>query len=166
MENRLVALKLFLDALGVEPAIDTLDDRKRVQKGVYLGQALGGLDLSYRFGWYLMGPYSPALTRDYYALNEAVESGEQLPAGARLRTRHAQRLSQLGEVLRSKPEALNESDWLELVGSLHYLIRVKGLDRDRASNEIRSSPSKSRLSPFLEDAYEALEKASSIAAAN
>src|SRR5260221_13158556 len=75
MDARLVVLKLFLDELGVPTEIDTLDDRKRVQKAVYLGQ-LASVDLSYRFSWYKMGPYSPALTSDYYGLAEAIASGD------------------------------------------------------------------------------------------
>ena len=75
MEQKLIALKMFLDALGVPETIDTIDDRKRVQKAVYLGQ-LSGIDLGYRFGWYLKGPYSPALTRDYFGLAEAIGLGD------------------------------------------------------------------------------------------
>lgn len=60
MDSNLIALKLFLDDLGVSADIETIDDRKRVQKAVYLGQAAGA-DLGYRFGWYLLGPYSPSL---------------------------------------------------------------------------------------------------------
>lgn len=76
MDARLITLKLFLDELGIPDEIETIDDRKRVQKAVYLAQ-LTGVDLSYRFGWYLMGPYSPTLTKDYYSLAEAVASGDK-----------------------------------------------------------------------------------------
>ena len=63
MEPRLIALRLYLDQLGVSSDIETVSDRKRVQKAVYLGQ-LSGVDFGYRFGWYLMGPYSTTLTED------------------------------------------------------------------------------------------------------
>ncbi len=56
METKLLVLKLFLGALGIDDSIETVDDRKRVQKAVYLGQ-LSGIDLGYRYGWYRMGPY-------------------------------------------------------------------------------------------------------------
>ncbi len=50
MEARQIVLKLFLSTLGVPADIDTVNDRKRVQKAVYIGQ-LTGVDLGYRFGW-------------------------------------------------------------------------------------------------------------------
>ena len=80
MENKLIALKVLLDQLGVPDSIETIDDRKRVQKAVYLGQ-LSGVDLGYRFGWYVFGPYSPALTKDYYSLAEAIASGDRSYVG-------------------------------------------------------------------------------------
>ena len=67
MEMKLVLLKLFLDKLGISSEIDTFEKRKTIQKAVYLGQ-LTDVDLSYRFGWYLKGPYSPSLAEDYYPL--------------------------------------------------------------------------------------------------
>ena len=76
MENRLIALKVLLDTLGIPDTIETIDDRKRVQKAVYLGQ-LSDVNLGYRFGWYVLGPYSPALTKDYFSLAEAIASGDK-----------------------------------------------------------------------------------------
>src|SRR3712207_9330456 len=61
--------------------------RKRVQKAVYIGQ-LTGVDLGYRFSWYVKGPYSTALTRDYYDLAEDVNSGEDRKS-TRLNSSHA-----------------------------------------------------------------------------
>src|SRR5262245_31088985 len=75
MEAKLEVLRLFLNALDVPSAIDTVNERKRVQKAVYLGQ-LSEIDLGYRFGWYIMGPYSTSLTQDYYQLSEALATSE------------------------------------------------------------------------------------------
>src|ERR1700733_999474 len=76
MEERCVALKLLLDELAVPSQIDTVADRKRVQKAVYLVQQTG-LDLGYQYSWYLMGPYSAALTRDYYDLAASLNEGDE-----------------------------------------------------------------------------------------
>jgi uncharacterized protein YwgA len=130
MDTRLVALKLFLDELQIPTDIETVDDRKRVQKAVYLGQ-LSGVDLGYRFGWYLMGPYSPALTKDYYGLAEAIASGDrdfedkelQEPIQDRLRS-----VLPLMEV--PNGVSLSQEDWLELVSSLHYLRKVRRCSDD------------------------------------
>src|SRR5215213_7560427 len=75
MEKNLIALNMYLNELGVPPVIDTIDDRKRVQKAVYLGQA-AGINLNYEFSWYLHGPYSNELTRDYYKLAGALLAEE------------------------------------------------------------------------------------------
>ena len=73
MERGRIALKLFWMNPGIPCDIDTLDDRKLIQKAVYLGQ-LSGVDLGYRFGWYIRGPYSTSLTRDYFSLAQALGS--------------------------------------------------------------------------------------------
>src|SRR6266516_1455458 len=69
--ENLISLKLVLDHLGVPASSSTLPDRKRLQKVTYLAQAAGA-DLGYRFSWYLMGPYSSVLTRDYFTLGPDV----------------------------------------------------------------------------------------------
>jgi uncharacterized protein YwgA len=154
MDRRLVVLKAFLDELGVSDSIDTIDDRKRVQKAIYLGQ-LSGLDLGYRFGWYIKGPYSTSLTKDYYALSEAVESGEQdfeagkLPVTVKS---SLQKIQPLMEVPENVP--LTQEDWLELVSSLHYLRKIRLSDRDQALKILEHE--KARLAPFTDRAEEKL----------
>ena len=73
MDARLVNLQLVLNELGVDANIDTLDKRVTFQKAIYLAQAVG-VPLRYRYSWYIMGPYSRELTRDYYALHEYPDS--------------------------------------------------------------------------------------------
>ena len=125
MEPRLITLKLFLEQLNISPKIETVDDRKRVQKAVYLGQRTG-VDLSYRFGWYLMGPYSPTLTKDYYNLADALESLNereyqeyQLQEPIKAKLSHALPLLMPPETV-----LLTQDQWLELVASYDYLRRV------------------------------------------
>lgn len=156
METRLLALQLFLEALGIDPSkVETLDDRKRLQKGVYLGQALSGLDLSYRFGWYTMGPYSPALARDYYALSEELKAGSESPQGATLREPYKSSLEGLRGLL--TPPATWErqaSDWLELLASWHFLRMVREFDRDKSRGVFAGQ--KPHLLPFADIAERAL----------
>src|SRR5205823_6288469 len=108
------------DEFDVPAQIRTVADRKRVQKTISLAQ-LPSVDLGYRHGWYVMGPYSPPLTRDYYALDEAIGSaaagtapGMQLPPPVRDRL---QTVKPLFKVPDGVP--LDVEDWLELVASLH-----------------------------------------------
>ena len=49
----------------------TFADRLRIQKTVYLLKALGHPAAAYEFNNYFHGPYSPALAREYYELQEA-----------------------------------------------------------------------------------------------
>ncbi|MCH7910429.1 MAG: hypothetical protein IIB38_12535 [Candidatus Hydrogenedentes bacterium] len=158
MDGSLVVLKLFLDELGIDTKIESLNDRKRVQKAVYLGQ-LSGIDLGYRFGWYLLGPYSTSLARDYYELADEIDLGELPPAGRQLKGPIRERLAKIVPIL-EPPEGFSESpeDWLELLASYHYLLRIQKLDKNKTLKELSSS--KPRLSPYADMAKTVLSDAS------
>jgi hypothetical protein len=139
MEPKLVALKLFLDELDIPASIATIDDRKRVQKAVYLGQ-LSGVDLRYRFGWYLKGPYSPSLTKDYFSLAETLTSGDQTYIGKQFSASVRERLRSVLPLMQVPEEAgLPLEDWLELVSSLHYLRKIQGLDENSADYKLQTT---------------------------
>ena len=150
MDTRLVVLKLFLDELGVPSDIGTVEDRKRVQKAVYLGQ-LAGVDLGYRFGWYLMGPYCSTLTQDYYSLAEGLSMGENDHDGKTLLPNIRQLLHKIRPVMDVPTDTnLSQEDWLELVASLHYLLKVSRFDHATASETIRKT--KPHLSEHIDQA--------------
>ena len=132
MEMKLVLLKLFLDKLGIDPEIDTFDKRKKIQKAVYLGQ-LSDVDLSYRFGWYLKGPYSPSLAEDYYHLADELEIGDESYEEYQFKKSLSDRLEKVQPLI-DKPEEfkLENVDWLELVASYDYLGRVRKLSDEKA----------------------------------
>ena len=155
MEERCIALKLLLDALSVPSQIETVADRKRVQKAVYLMQ-LTGLDLGYQYGWYLMGPYSPGLTRDYYDLAESLGEGDDEHKNVTLRApvlESLKRITPLLTVPRSVP--LEQPAWLELVASVHYLQKVRGLNTGAADEALKVS--KPTLAPWFPPARQQLE---------
>jgi hypothetical protein len=157
MDQRLVVLKAFLDELGVPDSIDTVDDRKRVQKAIYLGQ-LSGLDLGYRFGWYLKGPYSPALTKDYYSLAQAMDSDDADGAGKSLPGAIRDRLQRVQPLMTVPAEVgLPQEDWLELVSSFHFLRKIQGRDQSQSLELLRRE--KPRLAPFADRAEKALVQA-------
>lgn len=118
-----IELKLVLDAVGQELSLDTFPARLRIQKKLYLAQ-LTGLDLGYRFSWYLHGPYCRELTSDAFRLVEQIREG--------VRTQEARQLSPMARTLSAKattiwrggPPELAEDDWLELLASLHYLRHI------------------------------------------
>lgn len=154
MDRGQIALKLFLDELGVPFDIETIDDRKRVQKAVYLGQ-LSGVDLGYRFGWYIMGPYCPSLTRDYFPLAEALASGDDEWEGKSLKKRVKERLTRIKQLMIPPEDVdLTPENWLELVSSLDFLRRVSELEEAEALEVLKKK--KNHVFAFVEQAKKAL----------
>jgi uncharacterized protein YwgA len=155
MNKGQIALKLFLDELGIPCDIQTIDDRKRVQKAIYLGQ-LSGVDLGYRFGWYVMGPYCPGLTRDYFPLAESLAVGDNDWQGKTLRATVREKLSRI-KPLMTPPEGvdLTAENWLELVASLHFLRSVSKLAEPDALRILKKE--KSHVFAFVEQAKAALD---------
>lgn len=156
MENRLVVLKLFLDELEIPTEIDTIDDRKKVQKAVYLGQ-LSGVDLGYRFSWYILGPYSPALTKDYYNLADSLASGDQEYKKQELYASLREKLKTILPLF-EVPEnvSLPYENWLELVSSYHYLRKVSRYSKEDTEKVIRVN--KPHLAEFIKKAETILDK--------
>lgn len=132
MEAKSIVLKLFLDSLGVSSDIASVDDRKRVQKAIYLGQ-LTGVDLGYRYSWYLKGPYSTSLTRDYYNLAEEIAAGSDDHQAKELKPALKQKLEAV-KPLMSPPAGIeiSQENWLELLASYHFLTNVSGKTKQGA----------------------------------
>lgn len=153
MEPKLAALKAFLDELELPPAISTLQERKLIQKGVLLGQTLGGVDLGYSFSWYIRGPYSTQLAKSYYELDHALrvepEEKRQLPESVRVRLQKVRPLLKV-----PKGVNLTQPDWLELLASVVYLERERGLDKSAIEKLVRKE--KAHLADHLSNAYQAL----------
>ena len=116
---RLVAA---LRELGIEPDIETFAQRKAIQKLVYFLEVFG-VNLNFRFGWYLHGPYSSSVTHVLYDNSEMLKMAPDPSAlNSDERGKIAALRSFLGEDIRSP-------DTLELLVSMHFLLRsVKGSD--------------------------------------
>ena len=155
MEQSQVALKLLLDALGVAPTIDKVSQRKAVQKAVYLGQ-VSGVDLGYRYNWYRMGPYSPGLTRDYFALAGTLAGPDDPTKGFELREPVRAKLASVRPLM-AVPDgvSLSQADWLELLASVHFLRARRGL----SPAEIRDvlTKEKPHVVSYLNQAIAALQ---------
>lgn len=148
MDASQVALKLVLDDLGVGADISTKSRRKTVQKAVYLVQA-AGVDLGYRYNWYVMGPYSPALTRDYYALQQGIEASLDVTDDYELQAPVATVVADVMPIL--EPPAgvdLEQADWVELVASVHFLLTKQRRSEDDARLVINSQ--KPHVAPYFE----------------
>ena len=151
MQDALLLLKLFLEAVGVGTDVENVEQRKLIQKAVYLGQHKG-LNLGYNHGWYKMGPYSPALTEDYYKLsNEPNQSGS-----IRLREDILANLEPLKVALDSPPSGLTKPQWSELLCSYHFLRKTAGYTEHRADGELPKP--KPLLAPYLQNAKTKLQE--------
>ena len=156
MERRLHNLQLVLEQLGLGTGIDSIDQRVTLQKAVYLAQE-AGIPLLYRYNWYVMGPYSPNLTRDYYALQEQPEEAMASIKNMTLKEPFALAVTQLKGVI-DPPENvdLNRRDWLELLASAHYLRAKVELDQD--GTRVRLDAVKPHLSHYTDQATETLKQ--------
>jgi len=165
VEQRLLALSLVLGELSVDVNVASVENRKVMQKAVYLAQEMG-VPLGYRFNWYVMGPYSPGLTDDYY--QAATENGA--PVDRALLGVFRNRLETLKPFLDlpdsgsplSDAENLSRADWLELLASWHFLRAKRKLTRDDARKKMDEA--KPRLAPNAELAEGALRDAGLLAA--
>ena len=154
MENKTLVLKLFLDGLGVASDISTVSDRKRVQKAVYLGQ-LGGVDLGYRFSWYVKGPYSTELTKDYYALADELASGSSDYKGREFLPSVRDAMKRTAPLMKvPRNVSLREEDWLELLASYHFLSKVSRQDRDTVRRTLMNE--KPHVSSYADTAEKVL----------
>ena len=136
MDRQQIGVKLAVDGLGLQFKIDTFEDRLILQKAVYLAQA-AGVHLGYYYQWYLHGPYSPSLTRDEYAVAEALARDMDDSKSWKL---DADSLSTLKRLQGLVPERQKRRRKLELLASVHFLIerkQVQGRDVGQLSDILR-----------------------------
>ncbi|MBN2136236.1 MAG: hypothetical protein JW720_00365 [Sedimentisphaerales bacterium] len=124
MNKDRILLKLVLDEIGLEDLeIGDFRSRKILQKKMYLLQ-LTGVNLGYRYNWYLYGPYCPALANDTFTLRDEKKYDTEF-TNYELNSRTKNKLHIIDSVI-SLPEnpQTNEHEWLELLASLHYLRHI------------------------------------------
>ena len=154
MEKNLIALGLLLRELEIPASIGKLDDRVRIQKAVYLAQSVARADFGYQYGWYLRGPYSTELTKDYYALQDHTTTQELAEYG--LRRGVIKQLQPVKALLKRPQEVtLSDAQWVELLASVQYLRDI-GTTDDELSDRIHQQ--KPNLAPYLTKGLESLDK--------
>jgi len=101
------------------PDMENFDERLRLQKIVYLLWAYG-ISLGYGFNWYVRGPYSPKLASDGYALDdELFERGSKIQLNDDKTV--VESLNEFNDIIGEK---INDSLYLEILASLHYIKKV------------------------------------------
>ena len=119
-------LNSLYDQLGVKHDLESFDNRKQLQKLTYLIEVFG-INLGFKFHWYIHGPYDKKLTAVLYHDEDEVQQEEvkdDFPNEKNI-------LSNLKEFLGSD---IQSSRNLELIVSLHYIREVgknDGLTEDK-----------------------------------
>ncbi len=103
----------FFDQLGIEPSLETISDRIKIQKLVYLAEVFG-LDTGFTFTWYVRGPYSPGLTKVMFDSANGKASGLA-------EDKDLKKIEMMKKFLK---DDINSSEKLELIASLHYVLSV------------------------------------------
>ena len=104
----------LFDQLGVELSLDSFDERKKIQKLVYLSEALG-VDMGFTFTWYIWGPYSPDLTKVMFDKERGTSSNFKTSSGI---------LNKIAKLKNMLGVDIESSDNLELIASLHYIFSI------------------------------------------
>jgi uncharacterized protein YwgA len=155
MKGPQVTLKLILNELGIPSDITSLAGRKKVQKTIFITQS-AGLNLGYTYGWYIMGPYSPELTEDYFTLNNDLIKGDRDFEKYQLTPNFSTKLKEI-KPLFIVPNHVNltQEQWLELIASIIFL-------RDETKSEPklkqRIKEKKPHLVDFFNDAFQISKK--------
>lgn len=157
MERSLEILKLALTELDVPISIKMLGERLLIQKAIYLAQSLGGVPLGYTYSWYVRGPYSPNLTKDYYALGtKLAEESEQSDKPLRLRDGVREQLKRVAVIMTPPKEVpLGRPEWAELFASVHYLSKIE--HRDDEGVKARIIEAKPWLRAYTNEALQMLQ---------
>lgn len=124
VDQRLAGIYLVIRELRElrDFSLKSFDDRLFLQKAIYLLQILG-VDLRFRFSWYLRGPYSNALTQCAFEI-DASDTLKSDFDKLTLRSEVLQVLKFHKQWLQKIPVSLSRPRWLELLSSIHYLIHI------------------------------------------
>jgi len=109
-------LYLIFQRLNVKPSASSFDNRKQMQKLVYIVQR-AGLSLNFRYNWYLQGPYSPELSPYCYEIASKLPKYEEETKGTRLNSEAEAVLLKVSTAL---GKSVTDTDVLEGVASMLY----------------------------------------------
>jgi hypothetical protein len=142
MTQSQILLAKSLEAAALRPSVDSFEDRLILQKSVYILQS-AGIQMGYRFRWYLKGPYSPDMTADAFALAGAGAGGVAELSRWKLDEPSAEKATKLQPLLAHPQEDTSaRAKRLELLGSLLFLLNTRQAtvsDPNKASQILNSS---------------------------
>ena len=167
MNTGRIILKLVLDEMGLDSSnlpLDTFSERLCMQKKVYLVQ-VAGLDLGYRYNWYHHGPYCPSLTQNVFTLKDEIRDEEEDYKNYDLSDRAKECIKKAKEIWEFPTDVeINESEWVELLGSIHYLKKIAywpggKVEKAKLVNVLlKAKPQFKDREDHIDKAWERLEK--------
>jgi uncharacterized protein YwgA len=138
MRGKSLDVTLCLHEMGFKINMKNFEHRLLLQKMIYMLQVFG-VDLGFRYGWYLRGPYCSELAHigyEIYANKDKipqVTEQYELPGRIRDEITHFQ-----SWVSKKMPSNCDKIKWLELLASLHYLKHFAYFDAPKNKANICS----------------------------
>lgn len=142
LDNKLVALRLFLAELGLDGDGESFG---LYQGSIYLGQVMGA-DLNYRYRWCIGGGngggiYCESLHADLDDLRWEYSKGVPSVGDRRLQPEMVKALRQLQSLLNVPAGVdLRRAQWIELLAIVDFLRRVSGKDQEEARKHAKAEP--------------------------
>jgi uncharacterized protein YwgA len=110
--------------------IQTFEDSKKLQKIVYFLQRIG-LDMGYRFGWYIHGPYSSDLTKDAFELYNQKETLKETEFSELDQTE----IDVIERVKKFLGDLRDSANMLELLASLDFIKNIAYIPNVKDKNK-------------------------------
>ncbi len=118
----------YLSELGIKIDSSSFESREKAQKLAFILQNILGHKL-YDFSFYIKGPYSSELAKDYFDKSDDFRNGN---------SDYKLSNSELEELKRIKPITAKLSvEDLEIIASLLFLEKYMGLDEDEAEKKLK-----------------------------
>lgn len=156
MDDNIIDLKLTIDQLGGFD-MESFGGRIAIQKKIYLLQ-LSGLDLGYRFNWYIRGPYSPGLADTAFDIWNNLDVVTDITNDYTLTDTAIKKIDKIKPLLESPcPSNMEEYGWLELLASLHYICHIAFLPDEEKKDKEKLCGKLKELKPnySMEEIHEA-----------
>lgn len=135
MDRQQILLAKSLEAADLPLALTSFDDRLILQKAVYLLQS-AGIQIGFRFHWYLRGPYSPDLTSAAFGILQEGHVGKTELQRWNLDEASADKARKISELFQPKDTKAAIARRLELLASLLFLSKTKQLNLTEAEKAV------------------------------
>ncbi len=151
-------LGLVLESVNLPINLNTFNDRLILQKAVYLLQE-AGVDMGYRFRWYLRGPYSSGLTEDAFSIDALPDKGQQELAKWELDESSLERINRVRGLF-SRKQQNQFTRYVELIASTLFLIKTRQVlpDNPEGISKVLKENNKPYEADEVSEALEELKK--------